>query len=108
MGDAARIFSLIYATWDSPPFGTSDIRRAIKAGYYALDDTDVETTWAIMVWMMVGALCDIVAGHYPAKHEKYVVEMITRVAGASSEVARPWWQTHFPVILRRKSISPLI
>ena len=70
------------------PFGTRDMRLAIKAGYYALDDTDVETTWAIMVWMMVGALCDIVAGHYPAKHEKYVVEMITRVAGASSEAAR--------------------
>jgi len=70
------------------PFGTRDMRLAIKAGYYALDDKDVETTWAIMVWMMVGALCDIVAGHYPAKHEKYVVEMITRVAGASSEAAR--------------------
>jgi AcrR family transcriptional regulator len=70
------------------PFGTRDMRLAIKAGFYALDEKDVETTWAIMVWMMVGALCDIVAGHYPAKHEKYVVEMITRVAGASSEAAR--------------------
>ena len=46
-------------------------------------------TVALAGWVvMVGALCDIVAGHYPAKHEKYVVEMITRVAGASSEAAR--------------------
>lgn len=72
------------------PFGTRDLRIAIKAGCYALDDNAVETTWGIMVWMMVGGLCDVVHGLYPAEHEKYVVEMITRVAGASSKAAREW------------------
>jgi len=70
------------------PFGTRDLRLAIQAGRYSLLDSAVETTWGIMVWMMVGGLCDVIAGHYPAEHEQYVVEMITRVAGASSALAR--------------------
>ena len=72
------------------PFGTRDLRLAIAAGCYALDDGTVETTWAVMVWMMVGGLCDILHGRYPVEHEKYVVEMITRVAGASSQNACQW------------------
>jgi AcrR family transcriptional regulator len=72
------------------PFGTRDLRLAIKAGCYALDDGAVETTWGIMIWMMVGGLCDILHGRYPVEHEKYVVEMITRVAGASSQAAQIW------------------
>ncbi|WP_005031416.1 TetR/AcrR family transcriptional regulator [Holophaga foetida] len=70
------------------PFGTRDLRLAIKAGRYSLLDNAVETTWGIMVWMMVGALCDVISGRYPEDHERYVVEMITRVAGASSSQAR--------------------
>jgi len=71
-------------------YGTRDLRLAIQAGCYVLEDGAVETTWAIMIWMMVGGLCDILHGRYPVEHEKYVVEMITRVAGASSQNARIW------------------
>ena len=72
------------------PYGTRDLRIAVKTGCYALEDSAVETTWAVMVWMMVGGLCDILHDRYPVAHEKYVVEMITRVAGASSQNARKW------------------
>jgi AcrR family transcriptional regulator len=72
------------------PYGTRDLRIAVRAGCYALDDSAVDKTWAIMVWMMVGGLCDIHHGRYRVDHEKYVVEMITRVAGASSQNACKW------------------
>lgn len=69
------------------PFATRDLRNAVRAGCYSLEDREIDATWSLMVWMMVGALCDIVSDRMPLKHEKYVVEMITRVAGANPSEA---------------------
>ena len=68
-------------------FGVRDIRNAIKAGVYLLNEQDVDTAWGISIWMMIGALRDIVIGHYPNNHEQKVVEMIMRVMGVSASSA---------------------
>lgn len=79
------------------PYGTRDMRLAIKAGRYSVQDSAVEATWGIMIWIVVGGLCDVISGRYPEDHERYVVEMITRVAGASASQARELVADPLPV-----------
>lgn len=69
-------------------FGTRDMRAAIGAGAYLLREDDVDTTWGIAIWMMIGGLRDIVIGHYPEDHEQRVVEMIMRMMGVAATQAK--------------------
>ncbi|MCX7173875.1 MAG: helix-turn-helix domain containing protein [Proteobacteria bacterium] len=78
-------------------FATRDIRDAIKVGVYLLNEQDIDTAWGIAVWMMVGALRDIVIGHYSQEHEQKVVEMIMRVMGVSATSAREVATGQLPV-----------
>lgn len=68
-------------------FAQSDMRTAIEAGRFRLEEAQVPQAWALSVWMMVGAIHDIVVGGRPLKSESFVVESIMRMMGLEPEDA---------------------
>lgn len=63
------------------PFAQADIRTAISAGRFRLDEREVSQAWAISVWMMVGAIHDMVIRGRTLESEKFQVEAIMRLMG---------------------------
>lgn len=69
-------------------FGRDDIRAAVAAGIVRLDETDIESAWALTTWMMVGGIHDVVVGDRPPDSAVFVVDAIMRMMGLPLEDAR--------------------
>lgn len=69
-------------------FGKRDMVDAIQRGIFHLDPENVDSAWALAVWMMVGGIHDIVVGDRPLESDVFVVEAIMRMMGVDLDVAR--------------------
>jgi len=74
------------------PFAIRDMRAAIAGGAYAIPGDDPETTWSLQIWILTGAIKDIVDGYSPARSEMLMAESILRLAGVSPAAARGFSQ----------------
>jgi AcrR family transcriptional regulator len=70
------------------PFGMRDMRRAIKAGAYAIAEDDLDTACSTLIWLLAGGIKDIVDGHRPAKAEGLIADAVLRVMGVPLKAAR--------------------
>ena len=69
-------------------FAKRDMLDAIKNGVIKLAVKDIDPTWALAVWMMVGGIHDIVVALRPPDNDVFVADAIARVMGAEPELAR--------------------
>lgn len=68
-------------------FGKRDIRDGMAHGIFKLRPEEVDSTWELAVWMMVGGIHDIVVGEGTLSSEAFVVNCIMRMLGMSADLA---------------------
>jgi len=68
-------------------FALNDLRQGVDLGLLRLSLKDLDQSWALTCWMMVGGIHDIVVGDRPLKSETFVAEAIARSWGYDFEVA---------------------
>jgi AcrR family transcriptional regulator len=69
-------------------FAMKDLKEGLDLGLLRLSLQDLEQSWALTCWMMVGGIHDIVVGDRPLESEQFVAEAIARSWGYDFEVAR--------------------
>lgn len=69
------------------PFGKRDMLHAIEMGIFKLAPEEVDSAWALAVWMMVGGIHDIVAGQRSLDSDAFVATAIMRMMGVELELA---------------------
>lgn len=69
------------------PFGRQDMQSAIESGTFHMKAEDMESAWALAVWMMVGGIHDIILNQRPLRSDMFVVNAIMRMMGADLEEA---------------------
>ena len=67
------------------PFGESDLKEGIRLGFFDLSLDEIESAWALAVWMMVGGVHDIITGMRSLDSEAFVVAAIMRTMGVSHD-----------------------
>ena len=73
-----------------------DMRDAIRRGLFKINEVEIDSAWALAVWMMVGGVHDIVVGAKPTDSDKFVVNAIMRVMGVPLAEARRISSTALP------------
>lgn len=74
-------------------FAIRDMNAAIASGAYAIPGADPETTWSLQIWLLTGAVKDIVDGYSPPDSEMRMAECILRVAGVAPDAALAYSET---------------
>jgi AcrR family transcriptional regulator len=69
-------------------FAKRDLRQGVELGLLRLSLQDLDQSWALTCWMMVGGVHDIVVGDRPFESETFVAEAIARAWGYDFDVAR--------------------
>lgn len=69
------------------PFGKRDMQDAIDRKIFRISSEDIDSAWALAVWMMVGGIHDIVVGQRPLESDIFVVNAIMRLMGVDLELA---------------------
>lgn len=69
-------------------YGTRDLRLAIQAGRYEIDEQDVDAMWSQQMWMMVGGVKSLLDGQTQGLNEKNLIESIMRAMGLPAARAR--------------------
>ncbi|MDG2087661.1 MAG: TetR/AcrR family transcriptional regulator [Arenicellaceae bacterium] len=70
------------------PFGMRDLRLVVEGGVYSIIGDNLDATWNILMWMLVGGMRDVVMGDYPAKYENLMIESNLRVLGVPLDEAK--------------------
>lgn len=70
------------------PFVLVDIRRAIGYGIFHIADENVEPVLAMLIWLIVGGMRDMLIGQQPEDADALIVEAFMRVMGVSRRTAR--------------------
>lgn len=68
------------------PFGIRDLSAAQTAGQVIFPDGQIEAAWGYLIWLLAGAITDIVEGVRAAASD--MAEAIMRVVGASTADAK--------------------
>ncbi len=69
-------------------YGVRDMGDSQGKGAYNLNQEDFDLVWVIHCWIIVGGLRDILVLQHPIEREAYIVELIMRVMGVPSDIAR--------------------
>ena len=77
-------------------FALEDIYEAMDGGIFHLDKGEIDSTWTLAVWMLVGGIHDVVVGNRDTECDIFVVEAIMRTMGAPLDVARRISHTPLP------------
>lgn len=77
-------------------YALEDIDEAIEGGVFHLDRGQMDSTWTLAVWMLVGGIHDVVVGNRNSEWDIFVVEAIMRAMGAPLDVARRISRTPLP------------
>lgn len=72
------------------PFAIRDMRTAISSGAYDIPGDDPETTWSYQIWLLTGAIKDIVEDYSPPATEMLMAESLLRLAGVAPGAAREY------------------
>ena len=70
------------------PFVIADIRRAINLGFFHIADENVEPVLAMLIWLIVGGMRDMLIGQQPQDADALIVEAFMRVMGVSRRTAK--------------------
>lgn len=70
------------------PFGLRDMSTAVKDGRFRISDSDKETAWSFLIWLLAGGIKDIVDGYRPPEAESLIAEAVMRVMGVDQDAAR--------------------
>ena len=70
------------------PFGKHDIREGIALGVIPMAPDEVDRIWALMIWVMVGGVHDVVVGDQPLDSDMFVAEAVMRMLGVAPAIAR--------------------
>jgi AcrR family transcriptional regulator len=77
-------------------YALEDIHEAMDGGIFHIDKGEIESTWTLAVWMLVGGIHDVVVGNRDPEWDMFVVEAIMRVMGAPLDIARRISRTPLP------------
>ena len=70
------------------PFARADLLADIRAGINTLSEDELEASWRLAVWTMVGGIHDVVRGDQPFENEVVVTKAIVRLLGTQAQDAR--------------------
>lgn len=77
-------------------FGLRDLRDAVAAGRYRLEETDHEAAWSALIWLLAGGIKDLVDGCEAAGSIDRIAENVLRVMGVPPDEARRLSLTPLP------------
>lgn len=69
------------------PFVLDHIRRAIGMGLFHIADDNVEPVLAMLIWLIVGGMRDMLLGHQSPDADALITEGFMRVMGVSRRTA---------------------
>ena len=69
------------------PFVQNDMRSAIDKGLYYIADENVESVLAMLIWLIVGGMRDMLLGHQLPDADRLITEGFMRVMGVSRRAA---------------------
>ena len=72
---------------DLDSFVQQDIRRAIGLGLFRINDENVAPVLAMLIWLIVGGMRDMLIGQQPPDADGLIVEAFMRVMGVSRRSA---------------------
>lgn len=78
------------------PFAIRDMQAAIASGAYRIPGDDPEATWSFQIWILTGAIKDIVEGRRAPAVEALMAESLLRLAGVGPEAAHAY--SRFPLM----------
>ena len=78
------------------PFATRDMQDGLDRGIFRFESENIDTAWALSVWMMVGGIHDVVIGDQPLESEIFVVTSIMQMMGVPIDVAKKISSTALP------------
>jgi len=68
-------------------YGTRDLKLAIQAGRYEIDEQDVDAMWSQQMWMLAGGVKALLDGQTKGLNEKNLIESIMRAMGVPAKRA---------------------
>jgi AcrR family transcriptional regulator len=77
-------------------YALEDISEAMAGGIFHIDEGEIDSTWTLAVWMLVGGIHDVVVGNRVTEWDMFVVEAIMRAMGAPLDIARRISRTRLP------------
>ena len=80
------------------PFVLNDIRSGIDRGVFHIADENVEGVLAMLIWLVVGGMRDMLLGHQPPDADALITEAFMRVMGVSRRTAFDLANTPLPQI----------
>lgn len=78
------------------PFAKADLLADIQNGVSRLSEDELESSWRLAVWTMVGGIHDVVRGDQPFENEIMVTEAVLRMLGTEASDARTLANTRLP------------
>jgi len=78
------------------PFAKADLLMDIRSGASGLAEDELESSWRLAVWTMVGGIHDVVRGEQPFANEVFVTEAVMRLLGTDAANARALSTTALP------------
>ncbi len=78
------------------PFAKADLLKDIRGGVSGLAEDELESSWRLAVWTMVGGIHDVVHGEQPFANEVFVTEAVMRLLGTDAANARTLSTTSLP------------
>lgn len=67
------------------PFAVRDMRTSIETGVFRLDECEIDSAWAMINWLIVGGIYDVIVGPRPPESEMFVAASVMRMMGVSFE-----------------------
>ncbi len=80
------------------PFVLNDIRSGIDLGVFHIADENVEPVLAMLIWLVVGGMRDMLLGHQPPDADTLITEAFMRVMGVSRRTAFDLANTPLPPV----------
>lgn len=80
------------------PFAKADLLKDIRASVSGLAEVELESSWRLAVWTMVGGIHDVVRGDQPFENEVFVTEAVMRLLGTDAANARQLSTSDLPAL----------
>jgi AcrR family transcriptional regulator len=70
------------------PFAKRDMRDCVERGIFQIDEGEIDQAWALVCWIIVGGIHDIVVGTRPIESDGFVVQAVVALLGLDFAAAR--------------------